>query len=266
MDSDNDGVFDLVEAGGVDNDNNGLLDNFADHDGDGLGNSVDPDCDGVALFANNVLDAFGTITDVVNMIDGNAGTSGTIAGQNAYVDLILPEIAPPGTFITISISSDDAGATFGNVRQALDTFSFANTQAFSITGTATQTFQYLTTGSTKHLRITRLSTTSATRVHSVDYSNCNGTSGVPLVIVNTDGTGAPDFLDIDSDEDGCFDVREAGHIDTDGDGVLGTAPVSVNTSGVVTSSGDGYTGGNINLTTVGTSISLSLQPTATVRN
>jgi hypothetical protein len=36
LDSDNDTIFDLVEAGGTDTDHNGLVDGFLDHDGDGL--------------------------------------------------------------------------------------------------------------------------------------------------------------------------------------------------------------------------------------
>lgn len=65
---------------------------------------------------------------------------------------------------------------------------------------------------------------------------------------NNDGDGIPDHLDEDSDNDGCFDVTEAGHLDDDDDGYLGSAPLTVDASGVVTGQG-GYTGNNSNVTT-----------------
>ncbi len=41
LDSDNDGVPDVVEAGGVDADGDGKIDNYLDADGDGLSDNVD---------------------------------------------------------------------------------------------------------------------------------------------------------------------------------------------------------------------------------
>lgn len=59
---------------------------------------------------------------------------------------------------------------------------------------------------------------------------------------DTDTDGTPDHLDLDSDGDGCNDVLEAGFTDGDDDGVLGSAPVTVDSDGLVTSGVDGYTG------------------------
>jgi len=42
----------------------------------------------------------------------------------------------------------------------------------------------------------------------------------PLPVPDTDQDGIPDFLDGDSDNDGASDVREAGGVDDDGDGML----------------------------------------------
>jgi len=55
-----------------------------------------------------------------------------------------------------------------------------------------------------------------------------------------DGDGLINSFDLDSDGDGCLDVVEAGFIDADADGVLGTSPVSVDANGQVTGQG-GYT-------------------------
>ncbi len=46
LDSDNDGIPDVVEAGGVDEDGDGKLDNFIDTDGDGLSDQVDGNLSG----------------------------------------------------------------------------------------------------------------------------------------------------------------------------------------------------------------------------
>ena len=50
-----------------------------------------------------------------------------------------------------------------------------------------------------------------------------------MVPVNTEGTGAPDYLDTDSDDDGESDLIEAW--DTDGDGTPETVPANVDADG-----------------------------------
>ena len=62
---------------------------------------------------------------------------------------------------------------------------------------------------------------------------------------DSDMDGIADHLDVDSDNDGCFDVAEAGFADPDMDGQLGPEAVSVDENGMVTSSTDGYTGSNL---------------------
>ncbi len=86
-------------------------------------------------------------------------------------------------------------------------------------------------------------------------------NGVPsYTIANTDGDSFNNYTDLDSDNDGCSDVIEAGFTDANNDGLLGTnAPPSVNaTTGVVTS-GSGYTLPNINYIT-SASIAITTQP------
>ena len=58
---------------------------------------------------------------------------------------------------------------------------------------------------------------------------------------DTDLDGAYNSYDLDSDADSCFDTSEAGFLDTDIDGILGTSSVTVNSLGVVTSEGVAYT-------------------------
>jgi len=67
-------------------------------------------------------------------------------------------------------------------------------------------------------------------------------SATATTLTDTDGDGAPDRVDPDSDNDGCFDAAEAGFSDPDYDGMLGTSPVTVDANGLVISATDGYTG------------------------
>ncbi|WP_099544907.1 thrombospondin type 3 repeat-containing protein [Maribacter sp. 4G9] len=81
-----------------------------------------------------------------------------------------------------------------------------------------------------------------------------GTDGIPNLVqtdpnggsVNytysdSDGDGILDSIALDSDNDGCNDVLEAGFTDDNTDGLLGPNPVTTDVNGVVTSGTDGYT-------------------------
>ena len=59
--------------------------------------------------------------------------------------------------------------------------------------------------------------------------------------IDTDGDGLPNCLDLDSDGDGCNDVIEAGFTDDNADGYLGPSDLYVDINGLVTSGVDGYT-------------------------
>ena len=60
--------------------------------------------------------------------------------------------------------------------------------------------------------------------------------------MTTTETVSPNHFDLDSDNDGCFDVVEAGFTDGNDDGVLGSlSPPEVDDLGLVTSGVDGYT-------------------------
>ncbi|MFS4416283.1 Calx-beta domain-containing protein [Maribacter sp. 2307ULW6-5] len=74
-----------------------------------------------------------------------------------------------------------------------------------------------------------------------------------------DGDGIPNHLDLDSDNDGCFDTVEAGHADGDNDGVLGNSPVTVDANGLVNGQG-GYTGVTGN-EIVATQVTINTAPT-----
>ncbi len=59
-------------------------------------------------------------------------------------------------------------------------------------------------------------------------------------ILNSDTDNLPNYVDLDSDQDDCFDVIEAGFLDPNLDGFLGNTPLNINANGKVIS-GIGYT-------------------------
>ena len=69
----------------------------------------------------------------------------------------------------------------------------------------------------------------------------DGIEDVVEGIDDLDNDGIPNYLDIDSDGDGCFDVSEAGYIDLDLDGIIGSGNPEIDFNGKVSSS-VGYSG------------------------
>ena len=91
----------------------------------------------------------------------------------------------------------------------------------------------------------RIDTASSTNVGTngiFDAIETAADSGLLSYTLNdSDADTNYDFLELDSDNDGCNDVLEAGFTDDNGDGLLGPLPVTVNANGLITSGSDGYT-------------------------
>ena len=68
-------------------------------------------------------------------------------------------------------------------------------------------------------------------------------------IADTDADTIFNFIELDSDNDDCFDVTEAGFTDDNNDGYLGVSPVQVDDKGRVINNSDGYTSPNLDYTT-----------------
>ena len=100
---------------------------------------------------------------------------------------------------------------------------------------------------------TKTSAAQPTRFYSIRFDECridlyNDPSHIFFNAPDTDNDTVPDYLDADSDADGCDDTIEAGYIDAfipaDKDGFLGGAiPPQVDVNGLVISgeNGQGYT-------------------------
>lgn len=241
LDSDNDGIPDVVESYGVDTNGNGVIDNYTDTDNDGLSQNVDANNTGVQGSGNGL---------------GNIDFDGD--GIPNYLDLDSDNDGIPDV---VEVNGADA-----NNNGFLDTFADLNSDGISdnnINGTA-----LLMTGvdgnadgradSWPNKNLDRDLRPDAYDMDSdgdgiVDVieaglpdANLNGvvdgvfgTSGwsnavsslLSLNLPNTDGSGNPNYLDIDSDNDGIPDNIEGmstvGYImptttDTDGDGLVNT--------------------------------------------
>ena len=68
-------------------------------------------------------------------------------------------------------------------------------------------------------------------------------------ITNTDADNLFNFIELDADNDDCFDVNEAGFTDVNDDGILDATPFAVDANGKVINNTDGYTSPNSDYTT-----------------
>jgi len=241
LDADNDGIPDIVEAGGIDVNGDGRADKYTDLDDDGYNDTYDglvcttekgPDQHATG-FINN-----GTSTPA-NAI-GAPGATFTNCGNGDDIELDLGQVVPNGTVIAITISrtGTNTNTTTQNVSQSIISGGpYSNTQLYSSllnTATGPEKFYYVLSADARYIQIDRQS--RAASIYGLTYNittiTCNNgnpvyvtgpdanTDGIPdsYPTGDTDGDGVLDHLDLDADNDGIPDVVEAGGTDTNGDG------------------------------------------------
>ncbi|MEZ4721020.1 MAG: T9SS type A sorting domain-containing protein [Flavobacteriales bacterium] len=216
LDSDNDGIPDVVEAGGTDANGDGIADNYLDVDGDGFNDFVDGD-------PTNVL-VLGDDSDGANS-DNALHASGADNNGDGRPDSIVEDDSDgDGLPSFYDLDSDADGIT--DVIEAGGTD--ANTDGL-IDGNATDTdgdgFADGVDGDVGNDG-TSENTANALVLTGADANN----DGAPdsYTTGNSDDDLLPNFLDIDSDNDGIVDNTEAqatssyiapSGSDTDGDGI-----------------------------------------------
>ncbi len=216
-DADGDGIPDIVEAGGTDANNDGVVDGFVDANNDGLDDNIattplptpDTDGDGHPDYADIDSDNDGIIDNIEAQ-----GTSYTPPTGNDT----------DGDGIDDAYDTDNGGTPIGTP---------ADTDGDSIPN-------YLDLDSDNDGIVDNIEgqTTAGYQAPGPDtdgngladnYETFPG-SGIPVnPPTNTDGTDAPDYLDLDSDNDGASDTIEA--YDTDGDNIPDTVPSGNDTDG-----------------------------------
>lgn len=275
LDSDNDGVPDIIENGGVDADGDGILDNFTDTDADGLSQSIDGNNTGLASSGQGlgVVDSDGD--GIPNSLDSDsdgdgisdlrenglpdADNNGLIDGfadsdGDGYANALDPRTGHsgpadpaasgiPALYTPADINNNGRYDGAPVIRNDDGDLRFNFIDADSDNDGITDNVEGQST--------TGYQTPTATDANANGIADIYGVGGI--VPVDTDSDGNPDYLDMDADNDGLSDIAE-GH-DINGNGMPDENLVLTN----VDSDGDGiddvfdtYNPGNgVNVTTQG---------------
>ncbi|MEM7082632.1 MAG: DUF4347 domain-containing protein [Pseudomonadota bacterium] len=257
LDSDNDGILDALESGGnglfpVDSDGDGtpdFLDDDADNDGlpdilefttltvlqgaDGDGDGIDDGVDvdetgGVDVNSNSIDDAFEPIdTDgdgLADYVDPDSDNDGIPDTIEAGAMPSLTGQDSDGDGIDDAFDVDQTGGVDANADGVDDLTQPADTNRDGLP-------DHLVTDSDSDGitdRVEADSTGTDSDGDGIDDRFDVSVTGGPdlngdgvddsVVPTDTDGDGRPDYLDLDSDNDGISDVVEAGMPDSNGDG------------------------------------------------
>lgn len=212
LDSDNDGIADVVEAGGVDENGDGIIDNFTDPDNDGLSQNVDASNTGAANSGNGLglpdLDGDG----IPNMFDLDSDNDGIydvveVGGVDANND---GKVDTPGLLLRTGADTNNDGRADSYPFFNMDRDRRANPYDLDSDGDG----------------ITDLREAG---YEDIDFNGMLDPGTVRrFVYPNTDNAGPLNYLDIDSDDDGIPDNIEGlptisyqlpTGIDTDNDGI-----------------------------------------------
>ena len=242
LDSDNDGIPDVVESYGVDTNGDGIIDNYVDTDGDGFSQNVDGnntgvggsglglgaqdfDSDGVPNYLDTDSDNDG-IPDVVEAAGTDVNNNGVVDG---FVDANFDGLSDNDINATALLKT---GPDLAPVDGRADNWPNKNIDrdlrpnAYDLDSDGDGIVDVIEAG----LPDANLNGLADGALGTNGWSTTVSALG-SLNLRNTDGSGNPDYLDIDSDDDGIPDNIEgmstAGYIlpgitDTDGDGLVNT--------------------------------------------
>lgn len=252
LDSDSDGVADIIEAGGMDANGDGYIDDTADVDGDGYADLVDTDNneiegsdDGGTALPSPDSDGDGRI-DALDLDSDNDGVSdlteagGQDTNGDGQLDIILDadadgladlvdtdnnEIEGTNDGGTALLSNDTDG---DGIRNAIDRDSDNDGVADIVEAGGRDTNGDGVIDDTTDTDGDGYADLVDTDNNSIDGSN---DGGIALPYPDSDNDGSVDALDLDSDNDGLSDLSEADGKDTDGDGQLDI---------ILDTDGDGY--------------------------
>ncbi len=235
VDSDNDGISDLVEGGldpaVVDTNNDGMIDTTPDSDGDGVAEGVNPN--GIATAANPatstnpIVDTDNDgVPDYQDLDSDNDGlhdveeAGGTDDNGDGVID--TPDtLVDPSTIPTTGGTPDPLIPSNPNLSPVIDTDGDGiiddntDTDGDGIPDVTDQNDGFGNNGDTDNDGIP----------DNIDLDDDN--DGIPDLVEeagdpnrDTDGDGIVDSKDLDSDNDGILDIVEAGGTDTNNDGIV----------------------------------------------
>jgi len=202
LDSDNDGIPDIVEAGGVDSNNDGRADSNTDTDSDGYLDLYDTDNGGSEL---SDVDSDGDgLLDRLDLDSDADGISDLIeaGGADSNGDGILDDLNDAdGDGFSALIDSDEGGSPLadldsdgdGNLNR-IDLDSDNDGITDNVEGQTTASFV--------------APSGSDTDLDGIDDSYDSDNGGTPIAANNQDGFGSADYISLDTDGDGLFDWSE----------------------------------------------------------
>ncbi len=215
-DSNNNGIADIIEAGGIDADGDGEVDSFTDTDTDGLHDPYDADNGGASLISGD-SDGDGVL-DVLDLDSDNDGipditeAGGTDSDGDGRVDdptdtdedgfADLHDIDNGGSQLGVPDSDFDLIPDFKD----LDSDNDGITDAVENGGDDTNSDGLIDNYSND--------SDGDGYADAVDPDS----GGTPISVADTDNDGIDNFRDLDADNDGYPDILEAGGVDTDNDG------------------------------------------------
>ncbi|MEM9980869.1 MAG: Ig-like domain-containing protein [Bacteroidota bacterium] len=245
LDADNDGIPDIIEAGGIDSNNDGIVDVSPDNNANGLIDVYDGNTLGTPLTSTgqdtnndgrpdsylqdnidrdgqpNFLDIDADNDGIIDFIeagipdsnndgqpDGSVGTDGWSDAVDALADLNLPNADSEGLPDYLDIDADNDGIP-------------DNIEGQATTG-------YIAPANADN------DNDGLDDAYDNDDATPGGNANNGIQPVNTNGGDAPDYTDTDSDNDGFADVLEGW--DTDGNNVLEGSEI---TAGTIDTDGDG---------------------------
>lgn len=242
LDCDNDGASDVVEAGGVDMDGDGIQDNFGDTDSDGLTNILDAtpatgtagsgtglppvDFDGDGIPNNFDKDSDGdgisdlrengfADTDNNGRIDGFADTDG-----DGLADAIDPKnghsgpLDPAGTGTAIMMTPSDGATVNGRYE--------GNPVPVAVNADADAKYNFVDSdsdndGITDNVEVQTTTGYIDPTAADTDGDGMNDVYGAGGVVPNNhDALDDPDYLDADTDNDSQIDRIEGHDLNSDG--------------------------------------------------
>jgi gliding motility-associated-like protein len=248
LDSENDGIPELIENGGVDADGDGRIDNFIDADGNGLAKIYDAgeggipagykdfDFDGKPNAIDIDADNDG-ITDIVEVrgddftsnvfngiVDGPVNAT-TDVDRDGYLDKVDPVIAGSGSssggtpiILAMDTNADGKPDSFPDDNPDSDSNPIFLDIDADNDGIVDNNEAQLTASYVAPLG------SDLDNDGLDDAYDLSGQTGLNPALVNSDGGSAPDYTDRDSDNDGLRDEVEGW--DTDNDGVTNTLPTT----------------------------------------
>ncbi len=192
-DDDNDGVADCIELCGTGND-------AIDTDGDGTPDACDA-CNGLVKAATVDTDGDG-VFDACDADSDNDGIADVVEDRNNNGDPTDDDTDGDGIANYLDLDSDNDGIP--DLWEAGHTASALAALDADLNGVIDAAVAKGTNGMANTLEVTDVA--GATNNYT---------------LINTDGDAAPNYVDLDSDNDGINDIRESGRIiaDTNGDGM-----------------------------------------------